>query len=238
MLILFDIDGTMLHTERAGVTSMLEAGRELFGDHFSFEGIDVAGRLDSLIWRDLCAANGVEPSDDNHTRFRTRYGRALADRLTREATARALPGVVPLLDALTKFEEITIGLLTGNYPETGRLKISAAGIDPDRFLVAAWGIDGPSRRHLPPVAMRRHRELLGRDIAADRVLVIGDTPHDVDCAHHNGCRVIGVATGSFSVDRLRDEGADLAVTSLEETSSLVDWIRSLPTRPASQQTAR
>lgn len=238
MLILFDIDGTMLHTERAGVASMLEAGRELFGEHFSFDGIDVAGRLDSLIWRDLCAANKVAPTDENHTRFRTRYGRALADRLTREATARALPGVIPLLDALTGVDEITLGLLTGNYPETGRLKITAAGIDPDRFLVAAWGIDGPSRRHLPPVAMRRHRELLGRDIAPERVLVIGDTPHDVDCAHHNGCKVIGVATGSFTVERLRDEGADLAVPSLEATDQLVGWIRSLPTPGASTSPLR
>lgn len=224
MLILFDIDGTMLRTERAGVASMLAAGQELFGAHFSFEGIEVAGRLDALIWADLCARNAVEPSEGNHVRFRTRYGQHLAERLTKDPTARALPGVQPLLTELGRRDGFTLGLLTGNYPETGRLKIAAAGIDPDQFTIAAWGIDGASRRELPPVAMRRHREQLGRDIAAERVLIIGDTPHDVDCARHNGCKVIGVATGAFSVETLAEAGADLALSDLSDTARVVQWI--------------
>lgn len=224
MLILFDIDGTMLQTERAGVASMLEAGKELFGDHFSFDGVPVAGRLDVLIWRDLARMNRIDENPGNHDRFRARYGRALAERLVRDPTARALPGVVELIDALGRRNDLALGLLTGNYPETGRLKISAAGIDPDRFLVAAWGIDGESRRELPPVAMRRHHETLGRPIAADRVLIIGDTPHDVDCAKHHGCRVIAVATGSFSVDELTAAGADLTVPNLSRTEELVRFI--------------
>ena len=224
-LILFDIDGTMLRTERAGVASMLAAGRELFGEHFSFDGIEVAGRLDSLIWADLCQRNGIEPNDGNHASFRGRYGTFLAERLTKDPTARALPGVQPLLAELRTRDDVTLGLLTGNYPETGRLKIAAAGIDPDQFTIAAWGIDGMSRRELPPVAMRRHREQLGREIPPDRVLIIGDTPHDVDCARHNGCRVIAVATGAFDVATLAAAGADLAVTNLEDTDRVARWIR-------------
>jgi phosphoglycolate phosphatase len=216
MLILFDIDGTLLLTERAGVASMLVAGRELFGEHFSFDGIAVAGRLDSLIWRDLCARNGVDDTQANHDRFRARYGQALAVRLTDDPTARALPGVTTLLNDLRRRDALVLGLLTGNYPETGRLKIASAGIDPDQFLVAAWGIDGAARRELPPVAMRRHRELLGRDVAPAHVTIIGDTPHDVDCAKHNGCRVVAVATGSFTTEQLADAGADLVVTNLED----------------------
>lgn len=216
MLLLFDIDGTLLLTERAGVASMLLAGRELFGEHFSFDGIEVAGRLDSLIWRDLCARNAVADTPENHDRFRARYGLALADRLVVDPTARALPGVAPLLSALRQRDAAVLGLLTGNYPETGRLKIASAGLDPDQFLVAAWGIDAAARRDLPPVAMRRHRELLGRDVAPEQVAIIGDTPHDVDCAKHNGCRVVAVATGSFSVEQLSRAGADLVVETLED----------------------
>lgn len=216
MLILFDIDGTLLRTERCGVASMTQAGQELFGAHFGFEGIEVAGRLDCLIWRDLCRRNEIEDCPANHDRFRSRYGQILAERLTRDPLARALPGVAPLLAALRRREDVVLGLLTGNYPETGRMKVSAAGLDPDQFLVGAWGIDGDSRRALPPVAMRRHRELVGRDIHPERVVIIGDTPHDVDCARHNGCRVIGVATGSFASDQLREAGADVAVETLED----------------------
>ncbi|HMN95714.1 MAG TPA: haloacid dehalogenase-like hydrolase [Phycisphaerales bacterium] len=224
MLVLFDIDGTMLLTERAGVASMLEAGRELFGEHFSFEGVPVAGRLDILIWRDLARSNGVDDTPANHDRFRARYGRALADRLTRDPLARALPGVVPLLETLAREDGVALGLLTGNYPETGRMKIAAAGIDPDRFRIAAWGIDGESRRELPPVAMRRHEELLGRPVAPDRVVIIGDTPHDVDCARHHGCRAIGVGTGSFPADELARCGADLALSDLGDTDRVRAWI--------------
>jgi phosphoglycolate phosphatase-like HAD superfamily hydrolase len=216
MLVLFDIDGTLLLTEGCGVASMTGAGRELFGPHFTFDGVDVSGRLDTLIWRDLCARNGVEDTQENHARFRGRYGQLLAENLRRDPLARALPGVGPLLRSLRQREDVVLGLLTGNYPETGRLKVAAAGIDPDQFLVAAWGIDGSSRRQLPPVAMRRHRELIGREIAPELVVIIGDTPHDVDCARHNGCRVIGVGTGRFDASALRACGAHLAVESLED----------------------
>lgn len=230
MLVLFDIDGTMLLTERAGVASMLAAGRELFGERFTFDGVEVSGRLDSLIFRDLCRVNGVAETPENHDRFRARYGERLAERLGRDPTARALPGVAALLGELRGRGHSTLGLLTGNYPETGRLKISAAGLDPDQFAVAAWGIDGATRRDLPPVAMRRHRELLGREIESHRVLIIGDTPHDVDCAKHNGCRVIGVATGAFNVDALAAAGADRAVPTLADTADLVEWIEGLDGR--------
>jgi len=217
MLVLFDIDGTLLLTEGCGVASMTGAGRELFGPGFTFEGVEVSGRLDTLIWRDLCDRNGIAESAALHDRFRARYGQLLAENLSRDPLARALPGVGPLLQGLRQREDVVLGLLTGNYPETGRLKVAAAGIDPDQFIVSAWGVDGPSRRDLPPVAMRRHRELIGREIAPDRVVIIGDTPHDVDCARHNGCRVIAVGTGRFATAELRAVGADLAVETLEDT---------------------
>lgn len=226
MLVLFDIDGTLLLTEGCGVASMTQAGRELFGPDFGFDGVEVSGRLDVLIWQDLCRRNGIEDSTANHDAFRARYGRILADRLRVDPLARALPGVLGLLDVLRRRDEVTLGLLTGNYPETGRLKVAAAGIDPDQFLVAAWGVDGATRRELPPVAMQRHRELLGREIAPQRVVIIGDTPHDIDCARHNGCRAIGVGTGRFDADCLSQCGADVAVDSLED-GRVVDFLASI-----------
>ena len=72
--------------------------------------------------------------------------------------------------------------------------------------------------------MRRYQELHGRPVAPQDVVIIGDTPADVDCAHASGTRVIAVATGHFTVDQLRAAGGDLVVADLSDTEALVRWI--------------
>jgi phosphoglycolate phosphatase len=228
MLILFDIDGTLLRTEGAAVKAMRDAGQELFGQRFTTDGIEFAGRIDSAIWRDLAALNGVADPDGAHDRFRATYGKHLQRRLASNPTSSLLPGVAEIVHALAARDDFTVGLLTGNYPETGRLKIHSAGLDPDLFKVAAWGCDGTCRRDLPPVALDRHAAASSSArIAADRVVIIGDTPHDIDCARAHGCRSIGVATGQFSVDEIREAGADLAVSDLSNVLFIMNWLESL-----------
>ena len=224
MLVLFDIDGTLLLTQRAGTRSMHDAARELFGEQFTFDGVEVAGRTDPVIWADVARANGIDDPDAHHDRFRETYARHLARRLEAEPTVRALPGVVALLEALRAVADVTLGLLTGNYPETGLLKIRAAGLDPAWFPVAAWGSDGAGRRDLPPRAMARYEALRGRALEPGQVVVVGDTPHDVDCARASGCRSLAVATGFCDADALVASGADLVVSDLSSTDSMVKWI--------------
>jgi phosphoglycolate phosphatase len=224
MLILFDIDGTLLVTKGAGIAAMGDAGREMFGEHFTIEGVEFSGRLDTLIWRDLAKLNGAIDADEHHNRFRSAYHRHLRARLNRDRTARLLPGVRELVEHLDQIGNTTLGLLTGNYPETGRLKIEAAGLGPDVFTIAAWGCEGDCRRDLPPLAMRRYAENNGGALAPDQVIIIGDTPHDIDCAAAHACRSIGVATGAFSVKQLVEAGAELAVADLSDTAAVTNWI--------------
>jgi phosphoglycolate phosphatase-like HAD superfamily hydrolase len=132
--------------------------------------------------------------------------------------------VKELVSRLGEIEHVTLGLLTGNYPETGKLKIRCAGLDPDVFVIAAWGIDGATRRDLPPVAMDRLASHAGRRFEGRNVVIIGDTPHDVDCAKAHGCRSIGVATGVFSVPQLQASGADIAVPDLGQVDEIVAWL--------------
>ncbi len=228
MLILFDIDGTILLTQGAGVKAMQDAGRELFGEHFTIDGVEFSGRLDTLIWSDLTKRNRIENTPEQHDRFRQTYGRKLSERLVAHRTATLLPGVAELVHEIIDVDHATVGLLTGNYPETGRLKIQHAGLDPDLFRVAAWGIDGKTRRDLPPLAMQRLQRLTGREVRGEEVVIIGDTPHDIDCAAANGCRSIGVATGAFSIDELARSGANLAVESLADTRALLRWMLETP----------
>jgi phosphoglycolate phosphatase-like HAD superfamily hydrolase len=226
VLLLFDIDGTLLLTERAGVQAMQAAGRALYGERFSLEKVDLAGRLDPHIWRDGLAQIGLEPSEELHASFQSAYERALEERLRARPTARALPGVLALLEHLRGLDDTTLGLVTGNYAATGSLKLRAAGIDPAWFPVAAWGGDGAHRRELPPVAMRRFAERAGRAIAAEHVVVIGDTPSDVDCARANGCRGVAVATGpSFSSAELRAHEPDLLLEDLSDSATLLTWLQ-------------
>jgi len=226
-LVLFDIDGTLLRTQGAGMAAMVDALRELHPSRdFSFDGIAVAGRLDTLIWHDLAARHDIDPSDASQARFRTAYARHLERQLDARADAmRVMPGVPALLEHLRREADIHLGVLTGNYSDTGRLKIRRCGLDADLFVHNAWAEDGESRRALPPVAMRRFRERTGRNIPPDRTVIIGDTPHDVDCAVASGCRVIAVATGDFPKHELEAHGAHLALSTLEATASIVDWLR-------------
>lgn len=230
ILVLFDIDATLVTTSKAGIKSMQDAGRELYFKTFSIEGVNFAGRLDPLIIDDLLEANGLEPTERRREEMRAGYGRNLGVRLRVPGIASALGGVANLVDRLSENDLFSLGLLTGNFPETGRMKLGACGIDSDRFPVQVWGCDSPhdvpARDHLPAVAFERYEEHYGEPIQGDKACVIGDTPHDVACAKAHNCRCIGVATGSFSVAELKSAGADLVVKDLHQTDTIVDWLAS------------
>lgn len=222
-LVLFDIDGTLLRTEGVGIAAMLAAFRQLHGDRgFSFEGMQIAGALDGLLFGEIAARHGLPADDAAQDAFVDAYRAELARTLTAERTRR-MAGAAELARALHA-EGAAVGLLTGNYEPTARMKIAAAGYDDAHFPFGAFGRDGPSRRHLTPVALARAARHHGRDFACARTVVIGDTPLDVDCAQAHGCRALAVATGPFAREALVGAGADLAVDDLADTARLLDWI--------------
>ena len=230
MLVLFDVDGTLLLSRGASLRCYRAAARELFGREMSTQGMQTAGGLDPMIWRALCAVNGIDAVDaaKHHERFRATYARILGEELAAGGVAYALPGVPALLDALSARDNgrprVSIGLLTGNYPETGRLKLEAAGIAPERFAVAAWGDEADRRPDLVPLARERHARHSGRELPAEQVVIVGDTPHDVECARVHGCRSLAVATGGSTRAELEAPGASRVVDDLSDTGRIVDWI--------------
>ncbi len=223
-LYLFDIDATLLVTAGAGIRAMELAGRDLFRSDFSVDGIDFAGRLDPLLLDEMLLRNSVAEAGA-HDRLRHRYAERLPAVLAASDQARALPGVHDLLSALTGVTGAVVGLLTGNFRETGHIKLRHCGIDPTQFSPAVWGDESPhrppSRDHLPAVAMTRHASQNGGAIHPSRVVIIGDTPHDARCAKTNGCRCLGVATGKYGRDDLMGAGADAVVADLSDTGRIV-----------------
>ena len=222
-LVLFDIDGTLLRTEGVGVAAMLRAFTALHGDRgFSFEGVEIAGALDGLLFARMMERHGLPADVFTHERFQRIYGEELARSLTPDRVRR-MPGTGALVAAL-RDAGAAVGLLTGNYEHTAHTKIRIAGFDVADFPFGAFGADGPSRRHLTPVAIGRAAAHHGRPFDAHRVTIIGDTPHDIDCAKAHGCRAIGVGTGPYAPERLEACGADLAVGDLSDVDVVSRWI--------------
>jgi len=232
MLILFDIDGTLYHGDGSGRAAFGDTARAMFGEAFVDHAIEFAGRLDSYIYSELLRLNGIEITDEITKRFMDLSPGFLKKRIeSGQYHIRQCDGAFDLvrrLLALRDEHDITLGLLTGNWPRNGRVKISSVGFEPEWFTVNAWGDDGPTRNDLPPVARRRYREFFnnGREIGFDRMVIVGDTIHDVACARAHGCRSLATATGWCSMEELEAAGADRTVPDLTETDDLVDWMRS------------
>ena len=228
MLILFDIDATLIKTSRACLHAMSDGFEFLFGRPCSLAGIQYAGCLDPVIFRNVLIKNDVATTPENLEAFRDQYRSGLSRRLDVPGTGYLLEGAAALVARLSSDASLTLGLLTGNFEDTGRMKLERCGLDMSPFVVNAFGDESPHtpplRRHLVDVALTRYAAKFGRDMEPAKVVVIGDSPHDVECAKANGCRSLGVATGLHDAECLRTEGADLAVDSLADTEHLVTWI--------------
>ena len=230
-LVLFDIDGTLLLTDGAGRRAIHRALIEVFGttgprDHW-FD-----GKTDPQIVRELMRVVGHrdEHIDERMDRLLERYVECLHEELRESGQrARPLPGVIELLDALAARDDVILGLLTGNLAGGARAKLSAVGIDPDRFLVGAYGSDHELRPELPAIAQRRTLEQLGVEVAGDAIVVIGDTPADIECGRGVGARAIGVATGRYDTQALASHGAAAVFENLSDTAAVVRAIVGLAT---------
>ena len=222
-VVLFDIDGTLLWSDGAGRRAINAALTEVFGGTGP-SGHRFDGKTDKQIVRELMTAAGHDHAaiDAGMARVLDLYIAELRQALRDPAhPPQRLAGVLELLDALERRDDIVLGVLTGNIAEGADAKLRAVGIDPSRFRVTAYGSDHEDRPELPPIARRRAGALLGRELAGERFVVIGDTPADMTCGRGIGARAIGVATGRYGVDELLSHGATAAFHDLTETDALV-----------------
>ncbi len=229
ILLLFDIDGTLMKSGGAGMRAMFHVADEMFGKGFNWDGVDPAGNLDPLIFAQAAAQNQLQDCDQHHQRFHDAY----IDRLALEfhpgnRDVEIMPGIHAILELLRRREaaqqDIVLGLLTGNYTRAVPIKLASIGVDDRWFRITAFGDEAPSRPGLVELAMRKYEAMLGHQADARGVIVIGDTPRDVACAKAHDAKVLAVATGGYSIEQLTQCGADLAVTDLSDPSSLLGLI--------------
>ena len=200
-LLLWDIDGTLILSGGAGERALVASLREEFGIAGTLEDIEVAGRTDPWIARRVLAKFSLPDTPANIDRYLNGYLRALPGELA-NADAHTLPGVVELLTALKNRGDIAQGLLTGNLRRGAEIKLSYHQLWA-HFSFGAFADDSEIRNELGPHAVRRASSHHAVEFAADRVFVMGDTPHDIACGKIIGASTIGVATGRFSVEELR-----------------------------------
>jgi phosphoglycolate phosphatase len=223
-LVLFDIDGTLVLTGRAGVRAMKRAMAEVFGVEEALADISMAGRTDWYLLSLALAQAGRTLSRSELERFRAVYVRFLEEEVLERGEGRkgVMPGVRDLLDTLSSRDDVLLGLLTGNFVEAARIKLEHFDLW-RYFRCGAYGDDAEDRNALVPVALERARACDGRR-AFTRIVVIGDTPHDIACAAAAGATSLAVATGGFDVDALRAAGADAVFGNLEDTQAVLDVI--------------
>jgi len=225
-LVLFDIDGTLLLSGRAGVRGLRAAVVALYGRGEAVDGVPMAGRTDRAIVLDVLGRLAQPSPEGEIARVKEAYFRCLADEIRRPVDhfCGVLPGVGALLDDLEARDDAVVGLLTGNFERGAAIKLGHFDLH-RRFGFGAFGDEHVERRALVPVALERARAVAAaHHFAPDRVIVIGDTPLDVDCAKHHGALAVGVATGGYDAAALAGVGADLVLGTLDERDRLFEWM--------------
>jgi phosphoglycolate phosphatase len=226
-LVLFDIDGTLLHTHGAGRRAIHEAIVLEVGARVPEGRVRFAGKTDPQIVREMMAvAEPPAAADDARVAaICRRYVQCLAGELDGGGmTTTVYPGVVALLDLLDERGDALVGLLTGNIEEGAYLKLRSAGIPPERFRVGAYGSDHADRPHLAAIAAGRAADLMGRVPHGSDIVIIGDTPADMTCGLGVGARALGVATGPYQLADLQAAGAFAVFADLSAPELVLDAI--------------
>lgn len=213
-LLLWDIDGTLTRSSGAGLHALETALRLEFGVTASLADIDYSGRTDRWILRQIFAKFNLTADDATSTRYLDAYVRELPEALVLRQS-QVLPGVVEILERVHAHDRWAQALLTGNIERGARAKLGHHDLA-RYFSFGAFADDSELRNDLGPVALRRARDFHGVDFPAHRVIVIGDTPHDIACGRVIGAQTVAVATGLHPLEELQSHEPTVAFATLED----------------------
>jgi phosphoglycolate phosphatase len=214
---LFDIDGTLISTAGAGKAAMDAALLEEFGIEKPIVPGSMSGRTDRGIARDQFLLHGIEDTEENWQRLVTAYVENLPRFLVLRS-GKVLPGIQPALEHLSG-SEVAVGLLTGNVPDGARIKLTHYRLF-HHFSFGSFGDRHLTRDEIAHEALTITRQRLGETVAGEDILVIGDTPLDVQCARAIGAQVVAVATGVHSRQELADTRPDVLLDDLADPAPL------------------
>jgi phosphoglycolate phosphatase-like HAD superfamily hydrolase len=231
-LVLFDIDGTILSTDRAIWEDPFREGMEMaFREAGDPRSIDthqyrMGGKTDTQIIHEILSQNGIEES--TITRMlpliaKTYMGLLRAKVKERPDYIKLKPGIEALLADLHQHPDVLLGLLTGNFEEGAYLKLSAHGLD-RYFTFGAFGENARQRSELPQRALDAAQKKYGHQFSKKEIVIIGDTPNDIHCGRHLHVRTIAVATGPYTLDQLSAEKPDFVFPDFRDKAKVLSAI--------------
>ena len=218
-LILFDIDGTLIASGGAGEKALSIALREYLNPEADLEGIEIAGRTDNGIARQIFTKYGLDQNAEAIAAFLRVYLGHLKEQL-QTSEGRVLPGVPELVERLHQHPEVLLGLLTGNLAEGAELKLRYYGLW-DYFGFGAFADDSHDRNQLGRFACDRASKALGEEIPCDQVYVLGDTPHDIACGEVINAKTVAVATGRHTLEELAACHPDLLFADFSDVPAVL-----------------
>jgi phosphoglycolate phosphatase-like HAD superfamily hydrolase len=214
-LVLFDIDGTLIRTGGAGVKAFARVFETEFGAVDGFEKLKFAGRTDISLVREFFNHHNIPDTPANFERFFTKYVFWL-DQMLNECATHICEGVEDFISRIKSLPNPPVlGLLTGNIRLGAEIKLRRVSLW-DTFETGGFADDHESRDRIAAIARERGSRLLKRELADDEVLVIGDTPLDIQCARAIKAKVLAVATGGANLEELTAHKPDWAVQDLSE----------------------
>ena len=221
-LLLFDIDGTLIHSGGAGVHALKLTLAERFGMADDLHDIEIAGMTDSGIVVSILKKHRIPATNENMAAFLDSYVHFLSLELPRRE-GKLLPGVLELLEKLKSRPHLVLALLTGNVSRGAQLKLEHYGVW-HFFEFGAFADDHQDRNQLGPFAVARAKEKHGREFSAAEIDVIGDTPRDITCGKAFGARTIAVATGTCSREQLAEHQPDFLIDDLSDVDRVIDTL--------------
>lgn len=218
-LLLWDIDGTLLRTSRAGIAALTRAFVQLHGREPDMSQVEVAGRTDRWITARMLEQNGLPATAEGIHNLIEAYLALLHSELSTRP-GRVLPGVLELLDIFKARTDVVQALLTGNVQRGARIKLEHYQVW-HYFEFGAFGDDSPLRNELGPHALRRAKERHSVEFLPANTFVIGDTPHDIECGKVIGARTIGVATGMYTTEQLAEHKPTAVFQDFADTAAFL-----------------
>ncbi len=214
VVVLFDVDETLVHTGGSGARSWKVAFDQLYGVPADIGKHTSAGETDPEVARETFrGVIGREPSDDELDQIYVQYLLNLSEDILVSEGYRMLPGADQCLARLGK-AGVLLGLVSGAMEGAARTKLIPANLN-RFFLFGAYGSDSPDRAELTGIAIEKARRLHTR-LTSGQVFVVGDTPRDIEATRKAGAVSVGVASGHYSVADLTKAGADHVLSSLAE----------------------
>jgi len=219
LVLLFDIDGTLIDSGGAGKRAMVAAFAQVTGRADACERVPFAGMTDRAIVRAGLEAVGQVADAAAIDAVIRAYLDVLEDEVPRSHRYVVHAGIAGALERGRATPRCAVGLGTGNVRDGARLKLSRAGIY-EHFAFGGFGCDAEDRAELLRIGAARGAERLGAPVSACRVVVIGDTPKDIAAARAIGAECVAVATGSYGCEALLAHGATYAFRDLAEDGAL------------------